>query len=242
MINANIKLIQFFCDNNLLRKYAVWIKLKSIHINSTYYNFTYSGIANKCNISRNTAKKYLEFFVNEGWAKSINGNITFIGQPKLKALYNVTLKHNDEIGGNTIQEIVNNLRFQLIKHKYNQYSFKKQVYSDLIDPKGKGALKRYKKAQKLINRGAISLNTLPGEKNENFKMSFKTIAKNINMSSATAFKLFRGKEKENKLTIIRQRAKSSGDAYKINIPFLKSNQFIYNGFIYNALCNKYVFN
>lgn len=227
-MKTNIKLIQIFIDSDLIRKYAVFLKLKHLHKNSKVYNYTSYKLSKQSGISRGTIIKYIEFFKDNKWIRVEKNDIVFISTDKLKALYDIKLKFDIKIEkSNTITSLVNSLRYEALKHKQSQFKFINQIRKDQTIPQGVNALKRHKKAIK------VELKTF-GEFSNYLKISVKKLSLLINKSNSTVSRLIKLKG----ATVIR--GKKTIMRLKRNI-HLPHNMYWNKGFVIKVECNSYIF-
>lgn len=227
VMKTNIKLIQTFVDTDIIRYYAVFLKLKSLHVNSRIYNTSAYNIAKQSGLSRNSVNKYMKFFLDNGWAERSFTGISLISLDKLKELYGVTLKHNIKLENQQkVSDIVSSLRYEIFKHKQSQFNYIKSASGDLINPRGKNALSKYKRAKKI----------LPFCKSEvlgNLKISVIALGMLIGKSPSTASNLI----KEKGATVIRNKVTLT-KFKKTNVPY---GCYWSKGFITKVECNSYIF-
>lgn len=230
-MKTNINLIKFLIDNDLIRQYAVFLKLKHIHSNGRVYDYSPYKLSKQSGLSRTSIVKYIAFFKEQNWIRIEKNDIIFISIEKLKALYEIKLKFDIKIKKTktiTITSLVNSLRYESLKHKQSQFKHSNQIRKDQSNPQGKGSLKRYKKALK---------KTIPktfGEFSNYLKISVKKLALLINKSTATVSRLIKVKGAKvirGKQTIMR---------LKRNI-HLPHNMYWNKGFVVKVECNSYFF-
>jgi len=237
-MKTNIKLIQHLSDNNLIRYYAVWLRLKHMHVNSIVYNHSLSKLSSQSGISRNGLRKYIKFFIQKNWITQQDNNILFISHTKFKALNGI--KFNREIKitkSSLIQTITNNLRFEILKEKQRKFNYVKSVISNRNNPTGKNALKKYKSSIKAIKN--LQCNITTGEAPTNLTISLNKLSKLLNISPSSISRLIKIKTKQQKAVVIRDRILV---ASQINSSaYIPKNHFLSNGYVFKAVCNKYIF-
>jgi hypothetical protein len=226
-MKTNIKLIQTFVDTDLIRYYAVFMKLKSLHSNSRIYNTSAYNIAKQSGLSRTAVVKYMSFFKENGWTKETFTGVVFIGHKKLKSLYSIKLRHDISIKKeDSVSAIVSSLRYEIFKHKQTQFNYIKSASSNLINPSGKNAIAKYKKARKV----------LPNCKSEvlgNLKISVKKLGLLIGKSASTASNLIKEKGAQvfrNKIVLDKSK--------NIKVPY---GFYWCGGKIIKVECNSYIF-
>lgn len=206
-MQTNIQLIQVLTDNELLRKYAVFLRFKHTYSNSCIYNYSIKGLSCKLGLSRTSIRNNIQFFIDNGWAEMHGNNLMFISHKRLLQLYKIKLTKSIKLKKTTcVTKIVNNLRFELLKNKQRQFEFLKKVSRDLIDPKGKGATDRLIKAKRFFRKS----NSKPIPLSENvkdlkLKISGESLGKIIGKSKSTISNLLRLKEQEGKVEITRKK-------------------------------------
>jgi uncharacterized membrane protein len=226
-MKTNIKLIELMVSNGLDRHYAVFLKLKHIHVNSRVYNYSPYKFSQQSGLSRNSIKKYIDFFITEGWARIEGKDLVLISTEKLKSKYSVKLKHNIKVDKGSVTEIVNNLRYQLFILKQNQFKRLKRLKEYRDNPKGKGAVKMYRNATK-------QLQSYKGEFSENLKISTNKLGLLINKSKSTASRLI----KQSKATVIKGKRVFIKFTNKAELP---EGMFKYNRYVVKIECNQYIF-
>jgi len=163
------------------------------------------------------------------------GNLTFIGTKHFRDIYNIRLFTLIKVEGNTISEIVSNLRYEVFKNKSRQFLFLKQKHQELINPSGEDALAKHKQALRFFkkrDKGIPSMVETGG-----LNISLIKLGQMIKCSPATAHSLIKKKAKEGLAEIIKTpffRVKG------INCT-LPGKMFFSKGNVYVPVCNKYVF-
>lgn len=225
-VKANIKLTRLFVDSGIERYYAVFLKLKSVHTNGRYYNYSPYKMAQQSGLSRNAIQKYMKFFIENKWVRVTGNDIVFISSWKLKKLYDIKLKADYPVNNGSISEIVKSLRYEILKAKERQFKYANQLRKDQCNPTGKGALKRHKKAVK-------SKLYFFGEFSEHLKISQKKLANLINKSRTTVGRLI----KDMGATVI----PGKKSYYKCNNVDLPYGFYYNNGYVVKIECNSYIF-
>ncbi|SRR3989304_2772917 len=227
-MKTNINLIKLFIDSDIIRHYAVFLKLKHIHSNGRVYNYSPYKLSKQSGLSRNSIIKYIKFFKDNNWIRTEGKDIIFISTEKLKKVYDIKLKHDIKIeNNNTLSLLTNSLRYEVLKHKQSQFKYINQIRKDQTNPTGANALKRHKKAIK------VPLKTF-GEFSNYLKISVKKLALLINKSGSTVSRLI----KIMKATVIRGKKTLVYFKKNINLP---SNLYWHKGFVVKVDCNSYIF-
>lgn len=228
-MNSNILLIQTLIDSGQVRKYAVFLKIKSLHSNGQIYNYTAYSLAPKIGMSISATAKYINNLKEIGWVKQIGNNIIFIGLDKMKALYGITLEKNLHLklqSSDKVQDIVTLLRRQPLNNKQAQFNYILTSVENQKYPKGKGAIERYKKADKFLQ-------AYKGEISTHLTVSQANLANLLNVSASTVSRLI----KSEKITVIK------GRRYYVKSPqiLLPNNCFWNKGYVVKVECNSYIF-
>lgn len=228
-MRSNIILIQHFIDSDVIRKYAVFLKLKHSYSNSQIYNYTAYSLSKKSGLSITTINKYVNFFIENGWVKIIGSNIIFIGNEKLKEKYGIKLNDRLKIQAHhkqSVQNILCTLRYEVYKLKQRQFNYVQENVKNQLNPRGKNALNKYKKAIK-------SRTSYNGEISQHLKIGLGKLSLMINKSASTASRLIRKK----KATVIKGR-KSFIKSPNISLP---SDYYWKKGYAVKVECNSYIF-
>ena len=226
-MKTNIFLIELLVNSNLERHYAIWLRLKKLHINSKIYNYTDNKASTQSGLSRTTTKKYIKFFIDNKWAKIKGKDLVFISTNKLKYKYGIN--HNGNISlpfKSNITDIVKILRYELFKDKQRKFIYLKTLRNNLKNPTN---LKEYKRAKSKLK----SKNT-EGEVSTGLKISTNKLGIVINKSASTASRLI----KEMGATVISGKRIIARFKHKVDLP---TNCFQYKGFIFKSECNQYIF-
>lgn len=235
-MNTSVNLIKLFIDSNILRQYAVYLQLKHLHSNGCLYKYNVNKLSQKSGLSRNSIKKYVDFFLVNDWCKMHGKNLVFISLTNLRLKYGVRLKHSIKIEGGPVKTILTNLRYELLKQKNRQFNYLKGVSNDLNNPSGKNALRDHKKAIKLSHKY-----NLPVKGASALKISLKSIGNILNLSSASCFNLIKLKQQQGKAKIIKDIfIKSPREFYGSACKFIEKGYFK-GHFYYIPVCNKYEF-
>jgi len=259
---TNIQIIRHCSDRNILRQYAVWLQMKQVFKHSCFYNGNISHIIKTTGLSRNTVKKYINFYIENGWAREHGNNITLISQHKLKKLLKITLMRNINISHldhSSTSKTITLLNYLLFKFKHDQFQYLREMSSDLINPNGSKALQRHKAAVRFFKES----NSKPilDESDDTYNPSVFTIARTINKSIASASRLTKNLAdlklitvKENKKVVSPERKSRSRfnhgtttkhQTFRKSIPFSRIDQQsvrIFNQSFIIQYRNCYVFN
>lgn len=236
-MKTSIKIIELFTSSGILREYAVFLQLKHLYSNGCIYKYNINKLSQKSGLSRNSIKKYVAFFVSNGWVTMHGDNLCFISLESFRLKYKIKLKHAIKIKNGNTSKVLNGLRYELLKQKTIQFNFLKNISNDLNNPSGKNALQKYKHAKKYANRTGKKLCISESA----IKISLKTIGTILNLSPASSFNLIKLKQTEGSATIIRTKfiksiAECSGKMTKY-----VDRGYFKGGMYYIPVCNKYVF-
>ena len=76
-MNINQLLIKDLIEMNKQRYLAVFIKFKSIYSSGCVHNYNPSKFSSVTKLSRNSVKKYVDYFIYNGWARMDGNNLIF---------------------------------------------------------------------------------------------------------------------------------------------------------------------
>jgi hypothetical protein len=198
-----------------------------MHVNSKVYNYSESKISKQSGLSRTAVKKYIDFYISNGWAKIKGKDLVFISTNKLKYKYGIGQHGNISLPFKSkIIELVKILRYELFKNKQRKFIYLKTLRNNLTNPTN---LLEYKRAKSKLK----SKNT-EGEVSTGLKISTRKLGIVINKSASTASRLI----KEMGATVITGKKIIARFDRKVELP---TNLFQYKGFILKSECNQYIF-
>lgn len=229
-MKANYLLIQQFNDSGVLRYYAAWLHFKRVFVNGCFYKST--NIPSRVGLSRNTTKKYIKFFLDNGWASYHGGNLRFTGKHHLKRSYGISLVHDVKLKRyGSVSEILNSLRYSILEVKFKQFKYIQRNYRDLVNPRN---LKAYKSALKK------DINFVPmQDESEQIALSYIKIANLIGVSKSKAVQLI--KYFSDYIVKISGEIVCLGRSYGLSPEFILGNQFLHKGKLFTVKANKYEF-
>jgi DNA-binding Lrp family transcriptional regulator len=120
-----IKLIKSAHDQDWLRSLAYFVRLKSLYVNNTHYNFNLRGLAKKLGCSPASLSRHLKELRNRGLVVDHSGNLCFRGLRKLSVIaeggknIGVPVDHKNQLDCLRAQLI----RFNLSQQEYNIRKF-----------------------------------------------------------------------------------------------------------------------
>lgn len=175
-MNINQLLIKDLIEVNKQRYLAVFIKFKGIYGSGCVHNYSPYKFSSVTKLSRNSVKKYVDYFITNGWARMEGTNLIFnkfrsFDTNKKRVLCEVSYKKS-------IKEIELLLYREVLRLKQSQFNFLKRVKCDLKNPIGVNVLKQAKKFEK---RYTLNSDKLPGARDK-YKVSMKVIAKHFKCS------------------------------------------------------------
>lgn len=179
-MNINQLLIKDLIEINKLRYFAVFIKFKGIYGSGCVHNYSPYKFSYIAKLSRNSVKKYIDYFIDNGWCRMEGKNLIF---NKFKSIDGNKLNLKVKINAKkTIKEIELLLYRELLRLKESQFNFNKKIYRDLKNPTGLAQLKKAKAYCKKKGVNSEKLPSAPGM----FKLSMIKIAKMFNCSVGKA--------------------------------------------------------
>lgn len=169
-MNINQLLIKDLISAGNIKMLATFLKFKGFYSSSCIHNYKSISFVNKAKMSRNTIKKHIKFFIDNGWARIEGNNLVLnkfnsFDENKLKLI--VSINKNK-----SIKEIELLLYRECLRLKQTQFRFNKQISSDLKNPTG---LKQFKKAKSYCRKKGINTEKLPSA-GDLYKVSIKKIA------------------------------------------------------------------
>jgi hypothetical protein len=179
-MNINQLLIKDLVEINKQRYLAVFIKFKSIYSSGCVHNYSPNKFSLATKLSRNSVKKYVDYFLSNGWCRIEGKNLIFnkfrsFDENKKRLMCVISAKKS-------IKEIEILLYREVLRLKQSQFNFLKRVKCDLTNPIG---IKVYKKALKIGKKYNLNTENLPGAQ-EKYKVSIKKIAESFNCSVGKA--------------------------------------------------------
>lgn len=212
-----------------IRELAVLIKLKSIYSSGCVHNYSPYKLSKSCDLSRNTIKKYVDFYLSLGYARMEGDSLVFTDFKKIDKSYkHGFLKIDVTLPLKKIQLLLYRERIQ---NNSSEFNYLKKVQKDSTDPKGPNALSNHKKALKALIKLNRKVCNLPSAE-ENYSVSIKTLAKQFKCSVGKAQGIVNSLCEVNLLKRITNYEKGSWLSYKE----MKDKSFIKKLSIHNAGC------
>jgi predicted transcriptional regulator len=196
-----VKIILQSKDHTLLRRYAVWLKLKYIYVRGRIYNYSLSKISALLGISRQAVKKYIDFFVNNGWCFQSGKHLCFISHDKFKEYYNIETKFGVNVNKDlSVKEIVSELRYSTLKVKQSQFNYIKNIENNLANPINNSL---YKAAKRKAKKLSIKISDEVSNIQQNIKLSYKRLSDLVGASPSTAKRLVEQKVQEGRASVFK---------------------------------------
>jgi len=232
-------LAQTMANNNSLREFAVFLKLKSLNKKSIIYNYTQQKLSNISGMSRSAIRKYVRFFLNNDWCELHCGNLVFkklqrFDPNKQKLIKPINIK-------GSIKEILSDLYLMILQKKQLQFEKFKSLKDDLYLSQNSF---RAKKARWLVEKLSLDEKALPSPE-DNMKLSIIGMAKLFGKCSKSKAHSVIKKLKQSGVvkciagdrTIVKTLNKAHSDAYLA----ANKNCYFYKGFLWKVSCNTYIF-
>jgi hypothetical protein len=182
-MNISYFLIKQMNEDKCIRELAVLIKLKSIYVSGCVHNYSPYKLSKDCDLSRNTIKKYVNFYLELGYARMEGNNLIFTNFIKIESKYkHATISVSPKL---PIKKITDLLYREVLCDKYRKFNYIKKVKEDSINPMGKNALIKLKRAKKAI-RSLSSPNASLPNASANYTVSIKKIAQHFKCSVGKA--------------------------------------------------------
>lgn len=226
----------------VLKQFGQWIYCKSKIRKGCVFNYSDLNLSRSIGVSVSKARVLRIFWLNQGWCRFEKGR----GDSKNLVFNNLTGYVKGEKWHKSIIHIykndkltIENIYFQLLQIKNQQFEFLKSIGRENIEPSGLKALKNAKRLQKKYSRGK-----LPCE-NDRFKISFKGLAKLFGCSIGKAHLLINRFVQMKKIIVFRMSKqicliRSFGGRKMIDEGVI--NGFLGKNHVYRVFCNEYYFN
>lgn len=237
-MKLNILYIQEHLNEKSLKYFANFLYLKSLYSNSCIYNYTEQSFADKVGGSRSKWRKYVKYFIKQGWCRFHNKNLVF---NKLKNIDTVKKKVIEEIT-NTLspQVILDQLYHFALKVKQTQFNRFKKTNRDFLTPTNS---KAYKSAKKAIRKHNITVQSNLSE-GDRLKLSMVSIGDLFSCSPSKACTIIKRLERNDKIKVYKEPKMflKVTDKRMINSA-IESGVFTYvkGNYLFKNPCNRYEF-
>ncbi len=242
-MQINVVNLKVLSDKGLLRHLAVFITIKYKYRNGCIYKYTQESLSQKTGISRSAIRKYVKFFLDNGWCelhkgeKSPNISLVFKGLGKFDKEPKRVLA---DIESNGIKNLIQQFQLLILKHKQAQFNRVKELSAEINTATN---IKCYKSAKKMAKKYNYNVDKLP-PRNAKLKMSVKSIAKWLNCSVGKAVKVLYDLRFKGLITIIKCRNVIGKSHIKAQIDRWladNKNSFCVKGRVIQVSCNEYIF-
>jgi hypothetical protein len=238
-LRVNMALAQTMAKNNSLRELAVFLKLKSLNKKSIIYNYTQQKLSNLSGMSRSAIRKYIKFFLSNGWCDLHHGNLVFrklfkFDPNKQKLITPINIQ-------GSVKDILSSLYLMILQKKQLQFEKFKSLKDALYLTHDSF---RAKKARWLVEKLNLDEKALPSPE-DNMKLSIIGMAKLFgkcskskahsvikHLKQSKAVKCIVGKR-----TVIKTANKHHAAAYIAT----HKNCYSYKGLVWKVECNSYIF-
>ncbi|WP_298845709.1 hypothetical protein [uncultured Clostridium sp.] len=244
-MNISYFLIKQMIEDKCIRELAVLIKLKSIYSSGCVHDYSPYKLSKSCDLSRNTVKKYVDFYLSLGYARMEGTSLVFADFKKIDKSYKYGfLKIDTALSLKKIQLL---LFRQKIENNQSEFNYLKTVRQDSTDPKGPNALRNHKKAIKALMKLNRKVTNLPSAE-KNYSVSIKTLAKQFKCSVGKAQGIVNSLCEDGLLKRITNYSKGSWLSYRErkdksftkNLSINNAGCWISNGIMFKRLPNIYV--
>lgn len=236
-MQINVVNLKVLSDKGLLRHLAVFITIKSKYRNGCIYNYTQESLASKTNISRSAIRKYVKFFLDNGWCRIADGNLCFNGLGKLDKEPKRVLA---DVKAKGTKELIQEFQLLLLKHKQAQFNRIRSLGNEINTPTN---IKAHKSAIKMVRKYGYNKSKLPPE-SAKLKMSIKSIAKWLNCSVGKTVAVLDRLRTKGLISITKCRNVIGFSHIEARIDkWLADNEnsFCVRGWVIQVSCNEYVF-
>jgi predicted transcriptional regulator len=232
-------------DDKRLRELAFLVKLKSLFVSGCIHNYSATRLANISGLSRNTVKKYINFFLDKGYAIIDDNHLFFVKMSKVEKKYGIrAIKVDTSL---SVKQLINLFNKEIINNQVRRFNYLKKVKEDSTNPMGQDALKKLKKAKKALRKISRSVDKLPNA-SDTYSVSIKKLSKHFNCSVGKAQGIVNSLCEENLIKritnyrIVHIQTRSR----KLNKHFIKETvdslqgSWVSGGWIFKRKCNSYV--
>ena len=184
-VAVSVNSISFFAERKALRSLALLSKLRQVHRNGCFYNFSYRSLSAKTSIPVSTLRKHILVLRRLGFVSIHSGNLCLV-KPKKALTANAVEDriHNVEVWtGVSLSEMVKEMRL-LILSRFNSQSYHKAKKQS---GKSKGDVQKPRQA---CTDGHESLEYDLATA-DTFQISYLGIGKLLGLSKTGAFKFMR---------------------------------------------------
>lgn len=220
-------------DNGMLKAIALLLYYKNRHVSSCVTNFTYNKLHNETGLHATTLKKRVSLLLSCGLAVIHGKNLVF------KRVSSHNVRSNVEVlcDGLSVKEIENSLYASMLCEIQRKKDFVKHTIHIANNPPLNVDYDHFKKMRKMCRKYGW------GEKYQEFGISYKFIAKKLNICLQHAFNVVAFAVRKgliNKFNHIEQVfMKGIGAAKKYLLEGNLKNMFITKNNIYRVYANTY---
>lgn len=241
IMNVSFFLIKDMIEAKKLRYFVILLKMKSIYSSGCIHNYSPYKLSKTFNLSRNSIKKYVDWCLDNGFARMEENNLIFNPFRKINPDFNFSkIKININLPIKNIEAL---LYKELLQSNKNRFDYCKKVENDSIKPKGPTALKDLKKAKKALIKMGKSEEQLPSADAE-YSVSIIKLSKDFNCSVGKAFNIVSSMceyncivKKKNWLLI----ANNVNKGYAKELILRFKNIFYADGKLFKMMPNIYIF-
>jgi transposase len=182
-MTANGLLLEELHNDGKTSHLAHFIYLKSMFSNSRFYNYSQDRLAEKSKLSKSTIRKYVNFFLKNGWCKIAHKHLVFNKLEDLAAeKYRIRLKVI--IRGTTVKSIKQSIIVHLLKLKTKRSEWFLNLRLDQLLCQKNPATRIMDKYPDL---GLADVNIGETGTNGKNKVSYRKVAKWLNCGLGTAY-------------------------------------------------------
>lgn len=191
-MNISYYLIKEFIEAKKLRYLTILIKLKSIYSSGCVHNYSPSKLAKSSHLSRNSVKKYIQWYLDNKYARIDGNNLIFNKFTSLQKKYSRCLLKVDY--SLSVKKIEVYLNKEIILDKVRKFKYKQKISQDLKSRERYSAAKKFSKLK--------GKRILPSA-DANYSVSIKRLSKHFNCSVGKAQRIVNSLCEENVMKRIR---------------------------------------
>lgn len=235
-MKIGIATIHRIVSDDKIRDFSTFLYLRSLFKKGCFYNYTQLSLSKESGISRTAIAKYIAKFKSYGWVRLHEDNLIFNGN---KHFREDGFNKHVQISALNVKDIIQELKYIIIKHKLIQYETCKKAAHAIImadtNPQVTIWAIRFQKKQK------FNANKLFNQ-NEALKISHVKLAKMFNCSKATVNRTMKRMQKDGKIkisTFERKVLAVTKNKYNIEELLQTKNRYYANGRVRSVVCNAY---
>lgn len=217
-----------------LRYLTVLVKLKSIYSSGCVHNYSPSKLAKSSHLSRNSVKKYIQWYLDNNYARMEGNDLVFNKFRNVNKKYSrCVMKLDPSLSVKKIEDFFNK---EIMLDKVRKFRYKQQISKDL------NSREKYSAAKKFTRLKGKRI--LPSA-DANYSVSIKKLSKHFNCSVGKAQRIVNSLCEENLMRRVQtfiplQRVDKCNYQNKLLL-LNKQGSWFSNGQVFQRKKNIYIF-